>query len=52
MLKWWGQIALSGDKANGHWGPEVFLNLGPNLASIPCSITSQEVNWAGGTGEP
>jgi len=46
------QIVLSGDKANGYWGPEVFLNLGPNLANTPHFITSQVVYWAGGTGEP
>ena len=48
---------LSEDEANGYWGPGVFLNLGPDLADTPHSISRRVAYWAGGTdamgrGEP
>lgn len=42
------QIKLSGNEANGFWGPRVFLNLGPNPANGSHSITSRVAYWAGG----
>ena len=42
------RIMLSEDKANGYWGPGVFLNLGPDPINTPHSITGRVVCWAGG----
>ncbi|KAK4828563.1 hypothetical protein QYF61_027532 [Mycteria americana] len=39
---------LSEDKANGYWGPGVFLNLGPDPTNTPHSITSRVAYWTGG----
>ncbi|PKU33934.1 hypothetical protein llap_15760 [Limosa lapponica baueri] len=48
---------LSQDEASGYWGLGVFLNLGPDPADTPHSITSRVAYWAGGVdtmerGEP
>uniref|UniRef100_A0A8C3K6U7 Uncharacterized protein n=1 Tax=Calidris pygmaea TaxID=425635 RepID=A0A8C3K6U7_9CHAR len=51
------RIMLSQDEASRHWGPGVILNLGPDPADTPHSITSRVAYWAGGVdilerGEP
>lgn len=41
------RISLNGTQAKGPWGPEVLLNLEPELANQPYSITSEAAYWAG-----
>uniref|UniRef100_A0A8C3KK66 Uncharacterized protein n=1 Tax=Calidris pygmaea TaxID=425635 RepID=A0A8C3KK66_9CHAR len=51
------RIMLSQDEASSYWSPGVILNLGPDPADTPHSITSRVAYWAGGAdilerGEP